>query len=132
MEPKRKLVGYYLSKTGKVLKAYKVLHKKGKRNYKGKKLSKKVRVYKLKSKVPKKRKVSKKRKSPKRKVSKKRKSPKRKVSKKRKSPKRKTKFGSEPCYISAPFFGQDTPRNPLGWKWPGGPVKTSVGQFYYK
>ena len=25
MEPKRKLVGYYLSKTGKVLKAYKVL-----------------------------------------------------------------------------------------------------------
>ena len=107
MEPKRKLVGYYLSKTGKVLKAYKVLHKKGKRNYKGKKLSKKVRVYKLKSKVPKKRKVS----------------------KKRKSPKRKTKFGSEPCYISAPFFGQDTPRNPLGWKWPGGGVKSSVGQL---
>ena len=118
MEPKRKLVGYYLSKTGKVLKAYKVLNKKGKRNYKGKKLSKKVRVYKLKSKVPKKRKVSKKRKSPKRKVS-----------KKRKSPKRKTKFGSEPCYISAPFFGQDTPRNPLGWKWPGGGVKSSVGQL---
>ena len=124
MEPKRKLVGYYLSKTGKVLKAYKVLHKKGKRNYKGKKLSKKVRVYKLKSKVPKKRK-SPKRKSPKRK------SPKRK-STKRKSPKRKTKFGSEPCNISAPFFGQNVPKNPLGWKWPGGPVKTSVGQFYYK
>ena len=124
MEPKRKLVGYYLSKTGKVLKAYKVLHKKGKRNYKGKKLSKKVRVYKLKSKVPKKRK-SPKRKSPKRK------SPKRK-STKRKSPKRKTKFGSEPCKISAPFFGQNVPINPHGWKWPGGPVQDSVGQFYYK
>ena len=121
MEPKRKLVGYYLSKTGKILKAYKVLHKKGKRNYKGKKLSKKVRVYKLKSKVPKKRK------SPKRKSTK-RKSPKRK-SPKRKSPKRKTKFGSEPCYISAPFFGLDTPRNPLGWKWPGGGAKSSVGQL---
>ena len=42
MTVKRKLVGYYLSKTGKVLKAYKVEGKKGKRNSRGKKLSKKV------------------------------------------------------------------------------------------
>ena len=125
MVAKRKLVGYYLSKTGKVLKAYKVLYKKGKRNSKGIKLSKKVRVYKLKSKVPKKRK-SPKRKSPKRKSPKKHKNP-----KKHKSPKkRKNKFGSEPCYISAPFFKDNVPINSRGWKWPGGGAKDSVGQFY--